>query len=84
MHAGFVADDWVNADHYYFHPSPPGFWGAVANYQTLSRTAAAVYVSLTYAVLGVHTYLHLILAVFLAAFISIAFYVFLRTLRVGI
>lgn len=83
MHGGFVADDWVNADHYYFHPSP-GFWGAVDNYQTPSRPVAAVYVSLTYAVLGTHLHLHLILSVILAAFLSVAFYALLRTLGVGI
>lgn len=78
FHGGFVADDWVNADHYYFHPEP-GFWGAVHNYQTPSRPVAAVYVSLTYAVLGMHLHYHLVLAVLLAAFLSVAFFAFLRT-----
>jgi hypothetical protein len=79
---GFVADDWVNADHYYFH-SEPGFWGAVDNYQTPSRPVAAVYVSLTYAVLGTDFQHHLVLSVLLAAFLSTAFFAFLRTLGVG-
>ncbi len=78
FHGGFVADDWVNADHYYFHPES-GFWGAVNNYQTPSRPVAAVYVSLTYAVLGTHFQYHLVLSVLLAAFLSIAFFAFLRT-----
>lgn len=80
---GFVADDWVNADHYNFHPEP-GFWGAVDNYQTPSRPVAAVYVSLTHAVLGTHFHYHLVLAVLLAAFLSTAFFAFLRTLGVGL
>jgi hypothetical protein len=78
LHGGFVADDWVNAAHYYFH-SGSGFWGAVLNYQTPSRPVAAVYVSLTYAVLGMHLHYHLVLAVLLAAFLSTAFFAFLRT-----
>jgi hypothetical protein len=82
FHGGFIADDWVNADHYYFH-TEPGFWGAVDNYQTPSRPVAAVYVSLTYAVLGNHFHLHLVLAVLLAGFLSIAFFAFLRTLGLG-
>jgi hypothetical protein len=83
FHGGFIADDWVNADHYYFH-SEPGFWGAVHNYQTPSRPAAAVYVSLTYAVLGTNFHYHLVLSVLLAAFLSIAFFAFLRTVGVGL
>ena len=83
FHGGFVADDWVNADHYYFH-SDPGFWGAVDNYQTPSRPIAAVYVSLTYAVLGMHFDQHLVLSVILAAFLSIAYFAFLRTLGLGL
>lgn len=76
---GFVADDWVNADRYYFHPEP-GFWGAVDSYQTPSRPAAAVYVTLTYAAMGTDFVPHLALSVLLAAFLSVAFYAFLRTL----
>jgi hypothetical protein len=83
FHGGFVADDWVNADHYYFHPEP-GFWGAVDNYQTPSRPVAAVFVSLTYAVLGTHLHDHLVLSVLLAAFLSVAFFAFLRTLGLGL
>ncbi len=78
LHGGFVADDWVNADRYYFHPEP-GFWGAVDNYQTPSRPVAAVYVTLTYAAMGMHLHYHLVLAVLLAAFLSTGFYAFLRT-----
>jgi hypothetical protein len=81
FNGGFLADDWVNADRYYFHPDP-GFWGAVDNYQTPSRPVAAVWVTLTYAVLGTDFDQHLILSVLLAAFLSIAFYAFLRTLGV--
>jgi hypothetical protein len=77
FHGGFVADDWVNADHYYFHPES-GFWGAVANYQTPSRPVAAFYVTLTYALLGTHFHDHLVLSVLLAAFLSTAFFAFLR------
>jgi hypothetical protein len=76
---GFVADDWVNADRYYFHPEP-GFWGAVDSYQTPSRPAAAFYVTLTYATMGTDFVPHLALSVLLAAFLSAAFYAFLRTL----
>lgn len=76
---GFVADDWVNADRYYFHPES-GFWGAVDNYQTPSRPVAAFYVTLTYAAMGVDFVPHLLLSVLLAAFLSAAFYAFLRTL----
>lgn len=83
FHGGFIADDWVNADHYYFH-SEPGFWGAVHNYQTPSRPAAAVFVSLTYAALGTNFDAHLTLSVVLAAFLSIAFFAFLRTVGVGL
>jgi len=83
FHGGFVADDWVNADRYYFHPDP-GFWGAVDNYQTPSRPIAAVYVSLTYAVMGMHFDQHLVLSVILAAFLSIAYFAFLRTLGLGL
>jgi hypothetical protein len=83
FHGGFVADDWVNADHYYFHPEP-GFWGTVHNYQTPSRPVAAVYVSLTYAVLGTNFHYHLVLSVLLAAFLSIAFFAFLRTVGLGL
>ena len=83
FHGGFVADDWVNADRYYFHPDP-GFWGAVDNYQTPSRPIAAVYVTLTYAVLGMHFDQHLLLSVVLAAFLSIAYFAFLRTLGLGL
>jgi hypothetical protein len=82
FHGGFIADDWVNADHFNFHPDP-GFWGAVDNYQTPSRPVAAVYVSLTHAIFGTNFDLHLVLAVLLAAFLSIAFYAFLRTLGLG-
>ena len=81
FHGGFVADDWLNSANYHFHPEP-GFWGAVGHYQTPSRPVAAVYVSLTYLFFGDHFHLHLALAVFLTAFISIAFYAFLRTLGV--
>jgi hypothetical protein len=83
FNGGFVADDWVNADRYYFHPDP-GFWGAVDNYQTPSRPIAAVYVTLTYAVLGMHFDQHLLLSVVLAAFLSIAYFAFLRTLGLGL
>ena len=83
FHGGFVADDWVNADRYYFHPDP-GFWGAVDNYQTPSRPIAAVYVSLTYAVMGMHFDQHLLLSVLLAAFLSVAYFAFLRTLGLGL
>ncbi|MFL5873316.1 MAG: hypothetical protein ACJ75T_07575 [Solirubrobacterales bacterium] len=83
FHGGFIADDWVNADRYYFHPDP-GFWGAVDNYQTPSRPLAGIYVTLTYAVLGTHFDLHLLLALFLAAFLSIAYFTFLRTLGLGL
>jgi hypothetical protein len=83
FHGGFVADDWVNADRYYFHPDP-GFWGAVDNYQTPSRPVAAVYVSLTYAVLGMHFDQHLLLSVALAAFLSVSYFAFLRTLGLGL
>lgn len=79
LQGGFVADDWVNADRYYFHPES-GFWGAVDNYQTPSRPAAAVYVTLTYAVMGTDFAPHLALSLLLAAFLSAAFYGFLRTL----
>lgn len=78
LHGGFVADDWVNADRYYFHPES-GFWGAVDNYQTPSRPVAAVYVTLTYALMGMHLHWHLAWAVVLAGFLSVAFYAFLRT-----
>jgi hypothetical protein len=80
---GFIADDWVNADRYSFHPEP-GFWGAVDNYQTPSRPVAAVYVSLTYAVLGNHFDQHLALSVLLAAFLSTAFFAFLRALGLNV
>jgi hypothetical protein len=83
FNGGFIADDWVNADHYYFH-SETGFWGAVHNYQTPSRPAAAVFVSLTYAVLGTDFQDHLALSVLLTAFLSIAFFAFLRTVGVGL
>jgi len=83
FHGGFVADDWVNADRYYFHPDP-GFWGAVDNYQTPSRPIAAVYVTLTYALMGTHFDQHLVLSVLLAAFLSIAYFAFLRTLGLGL
>jgi hypothetical protein len=83
FHGGFIADDWVNAYHYYFHPEP-GFLGAVHNYQTPSRPAAAVYVSLTYAVFGTDFHAHLVLSVLLAAFLSIAFFAFLRTVGLGL
>jgi len=83
FHGGFVADDWVNADRYTFHPDP-GFWGAVDNYQTPSRPIAAVYVTLTYELLGMHFDQHLLLAVVLAAFLSIAYFAFLRTLGLGL
>lgn len=83
FHGGFVADDWVNADRFYFHPDP-GFWGAVDNYQTPSRPIAAVYVTLTYEVLGMHFDQHLLLSVLLAAFLSIAYFAFLRTLGLGL
>lgn len=83
FHGGFVADDWVNADRYYFHPEP-GFWGAVDNYQTPSRPIAAVYVTLTYAVMGMHFDQHLVLSVILAAFLSVAYFAFLRTLGLGL
>lgn len=76
---GFVADDWVNADRYYFH-AEPGFWGAVDNYQTPSRPVAAFYVTLTYTAMGIDFVPHLALSVLLAAFLSAAFYAFLRTL----
>jgi hypothetical protein len=78
FHGGFIADDWVNADHYYFHPDS-GFWGAVHNYQTPSRPVAAFYVTLTYALLGTDFHAHLVLSVLLAAFLSTAFFAFLRT-----
>ena len=80
---GFIADDWVNADRYYFHPEP-GFWGAVDNYQTPSRPVAAIYVSLTYAVFGNHFDQHLALSVLLAAFLSTAFFAFLRMLGLNV
>lgn len=83
FHGGFIADDWVNADHYYFH-SEPGFWGAVDNYQTPSRPVAAVYVTLTYELLGMHFDQHLLLSVVLGAFLSIAYFAFLRTLGLGL
>lgn len=83
LNGGFVADDWVNADRYYFH-SDPGFWGAVDNYQTPSRPVAAVYVTLTYELLGMHFDQHLLLSVLLAAFLSIAYFAFLRTLGLGL
>lgn len=83
LNGGFVADDWVNADRYYFH-SDPGFWGAVDNYQTPSRPVAAVYVTLTYELLGMHFDQHLLLSVVLAAFLSIAYFAFLRTLGLGL
>lgn len=83
FNGGFVADDWVNADRFYFHPDP-GFWGAVDNYQTPSRPIAAVYVTLTYEVLGMHFDQHLLLSVVLAAFLSVAYFAFLRTLGLGL
>ncbi len=83
FHGGFIADDWVNADRFYFHPDP-GFWGAVDNYQTPSRPVAAFYVTLTYQVLGLHLDQHLLLSVVLAAFLSIAYFAFLRTLGLGL
>jgi hypothetical protein len=79
FHGGFVADDWVNADHYDFH-SGSGFWAAYDNYQTPGRPVSGVWVTLTYATMGAHYVPHLILAVCLTAFFSIAFYAFLRTL----
>jgi hypothetical protein len=82
FHGGFIADDWVNAGRYYLH-SGSGFWDAVGNYQTPSRPVAAFYVTLTYAVLGLHTHQHLVLAVLLAAFLSIAYFTFLRTIGLG-
>ena len=82
FHGPFVADDWVNASRYYLHPGS-GFWDAVQNYQTPSRPVAAVYVTLTYAVLGMHMHQHLVLSVLLAAFLSSAFFAFLRTLGLG-
>jgi hypothetical protein len=83
LHGGFIADDWVNADHYYFAPEP-GFWGAVDNYQTPSRPIAAVWVTLTYELLGMHFDQHLLLSVVLAAFLSVAYFAFLRTLGLGL
>lgn len=79
FHGGFVADDWVNADHYQFH-SGSGFWAAFDNYQTPSRPMSALWVTLTYATMGDHFVPHLIVAVLLTAFFSIAFFAFLRTL----
>ena len=49
-----------------------------------SRPIAAVYVTLTYAVLGMHFDQHLVLSVILAAFLSIAYFAFLRTLGLGL
>lgn len=83
FNGGFLADDWVNADRFYFHPDP-GFWGAVDNYQTPSRPIAAVYVTLTYELLGMHFDQHLLLSVVLAAFLSSAYFAFLRTLGLGL
>ena len=83
FHGGFLADDWVNAGRYSFHPDP-GFWGAVDYYQTPSRPVAAVYVTLTYELLGMHFDQHLLLSVGLAAFLSIAYFAFLRTLGLGL
>jgi hypothetical protein len=83
FHGGFYADDWVNAGRYSFHPDP-GFWGAVDYYQTPSRPVAAFYVPLTYEVLGMNFDQHLLLAVVLAAFLSIAYFAFLRTLGLGL
>ncbi len=79
FHGGFVADDWVNADHYRFH-SGSGFWAAFDNYQTPSRPMSALWVTLTYATMGTHFVPHLIVAVLLTAFFSIAFFAFLRML----
>lgn len=79
FHGGFVADDWVNADHYDFH-SGSGLWAAYDNYQTPGRPISGVWVTLTYALMGAHYAPHLILAVCLTVFLSIAFYAFLRTL----
>ena len=39
--------------------------------------------SLTYAVLGLHMDQHLVIAVLLAAFLSVAFFAFLRTVGLG-
>lgn len=83
FHGGFLADDWVNAGRYSFHPDQ-GFWGAVDYYQTPSRPVAAVYVTLTYELLGMHFDQHLLLSVVLAAFLSIAYFAFLRTLGLGL
>lgn len=83
FHGGFIADDWVNAGRFTFHPEP-GFWGAVDNYQTPSRPSAAVFVTLTYELLGMHFDQHLLLSVVLAAFLSIAYFAFLRTLGLGL
>ena len=83
FHGGFVADDWVNAGRFTFHPDP-GFWGAVDYYQTPSRPVAAVYVTLTHELLGLHFDQHLLLSVFLAAFLSTAYFAFLRTLGLGL
>ena len=80
---GFYADDWVNADRYFFHPEP-GFWGAVDNYQTPSRPVAAVYVTLTYALFGDHFDQHIALSVLLAAFLSTAYFAFLRMLGLNV
>ncbi len=79
FHGGFYADDWVNADHYEFH-SGSGFWAALDNYQTPSRPMSALWVTLTYAVMGNYFVPHLIVAALLTAFFSIAFFAFLRTL----
>lgn len=83
FHGGFVADDWVNAGRYTFPPDQ-GFWGAVDYYQTPSRPVAAVYVTLTHELLGLHFDQHLLLSVFLAAFLSTAYFAFLRTLGLGL
>ena len=79
---GFHVDDWVDAARYYFHPGE-GFWAAVNNFQDPRRDAFALLRSALYAVLGMHTALHLALAALVATAEASLLLVLLRRLRLA-
>jgi hypothetical protein len=78
---GFYSDDWGNASYYRF-ADPPRYFTSVAHYNAFlgGRPILAVLLPLPHALFGLHTVLHLALALVLNYATVLCFYALLRTL----
>jgi hypothetical protein len=83
IHGGFYLDDWGNASGVLFDPGGNSFSQVIERYVdfTVFRPVLVLYVPLTYWIFGLHMWIHLAFASFLAIAVAALLYAVARELR---